>query len=82
MRVEAGKFFGMNTRESNRTAMPQVAQWVDDLRAAFGPGVRVTFAHENGRSVGQRDTQGVAVEPPPYPTHALARFPKELRARK
>jgi hypothetical protein len=40
-------------REENRAKFPTVAAWVDDLRAAFGNGIRVICAVENGHSRGR-----------------------------
>ena len=39
--------------ERNRAAFPGVAQIVDDLRAQFGPGVKVLHAIEDGREIGK-----------------------------
>lgn len=40
-------------REENRGKFPTVAAWVDDLRAAFGNGIRVMCAVENRHSRGR-----------------------------
>lgn len=42
---------------NRRAAMPQVAAWVKEARAAFGE-VKVTFAMEGGVVVGQRSIAG------------------------
>ena len=39
-------------REQNRQRMPTVAQWMDETRALFGNGVRLTAARENGFELG------------------------------
>ena len=42
--------------KANRKAMPQVAEIVDAFREEFGAeNIKVTFASENGREVGQRE---------------------------
>jgi hypothetical protein len=44
--------------EDNRRSMPIVAAFVDEMKAAFGADqIRVTYAFENGREVGKKDTQ-------------------------
>jgi hypothetical protein len=40
-------------RAENRLRMPQVTAWVDEMRAAFGDDVRVTYAREGGFVVGK-----------------------------
>lgn len=37
--------------------MPECAAAKDLFIALFGPSVRMTYAEENGRTVGRRDTQ-------------------------
>lgn len=49
------------TKASNRAAFPQAARIVDELREVFGPGVKLEFAEEGGREIGQRDLTGTAV---------------------
>ncbi len=51
----------MSARESNRAAFPLTAQIVDELREVFGPGVKLEWAEENGREIGQRELPGTAV---------------------
>ena len=51
--------------------MPTVAAMVDEIRAQF-PGVKVTYARENGIEVGKRDRDENAFDIPPgyrMPTH-------------
>lgn len=41
----------------NRRAMPVITAFVDEMKAAFGADqVRVTYASENGRSMGRKST--------------------------
>lgn len=40
------------SRDENRTWFPTVAKVVDEFRAVFGDGVRLTYASENGIEVG------------------------------
>lgn len=56
------------TSKPMREAMPTVAAWIDDLRAAFGAetidaairggmnGMATFFAQENGKTIGTPDT--------------------------
>ena len=39
-------------REKNRGDFPTAAAVVDELREEFGDGVKLSYAKENGRSVG------------------------------
>ena len=48
----------MSERDRNRARMPQVAAWVDGLRALFGP-VTVEYAKEGGLELGKRGPRGV-----------------------
>lgn len=41
-------------KANNRAAFPFAAAIVDQLRAVFGPEVKVSYASENGREVGRR----------------------------
>lgn len=41
-------------REANRARMPETAKILDDFRRAFGPGVKLRWARENGIEVGER----------------------------
>jgi len=41
------------SREENRARMPTVTAVVDEYRAVFGEGVRVTYASENGLTLGE-----------------------------
>jgi len=66
----------MASAEENRRLFPTVAGWLDGLREAFGPGVRVTFASEAGREIGKRDTDGFVAEGWPYPIYACAKAPR------
>lgn len=51
----------MNAK-SNRENMPTVAGVVDQFRAMFGDGVRVTYAQENGIEIGKKPVDvGVVV---------------------
>lgn len=43
----------------NRARFPESARFVDDLRAVFGPGVRLVYASENGNTIGEPGPQGV-----------------------
>lgn len=38
-------------RTEMRSSMPQVAQFMDDMRSVFGQGVRCLYAEENGQVV-------------------------------
>ena len=40
-------------RAENRVRMPKVTAWVDEMRAAFGDDIRVTYAREGGFVVGK-----------------------------
>lgn len=51
----------MSAKASNRAAFPQAARIVDELREVFGEGVKLEFAEEGGREIGQRDIPGTAV---------------------
>lgn len=42
----------------NRRLMPQVTQWVDEMREAFGD-VSVAYASEGGRTIGKKSEDGV-----------------------
>lgn len=44
------------SREDNRKAMPTVAFFVSEFKAAFGD-VKVTYASENGKELGKRDEE-------------------------
>lgn len=56
-------------RQRMRAAMPQTAQWIDDIRQHF-PMAYVTHARENGYEVGKKSPQGVVpyVEKPKVTT--------------
>lgn len=41
-------------RAANRAAMPETAKIVDEYRRVFGDGVRLVWAEENGKLVGQK----------------------------
>jgi hypothetical protein len=41
----------------NRANMPQCAAAKDLFTALFGPAVKMTYAEENGRTIGRKDTQ-------------------------
>jgi hypothetical protein len=43
----------MTRRDDNRAAFPGTAEAIDNLRAVFGPGVKLLHATENGRSIGK-----------------------------
>lgn len=43
----------------NRARFPAAAAFVDEMRAAFGPDVRLIFAEENGETVGTPAPAGV-----------------------
>lgn len=45
-------------RRKMRAAMPNTAQWIDDIRQHF-PAAYVTHARENGHEVGKKLPQGV-----------------------
>lgn len=40
-------------RDENRRNFPHAAQRLDELREVFGPGVRLIWAVENGKTVGK-----------------------------
>jgi hypothetical protein len=43
----------MTPREQNRQDMPEIAQWVDEMRELFGP-VVVKWAKEGNHTVGRK----------------------------
>jgi hypothetical protein len=43
----------------NRAMFPETARFVDEMREAFGPDVRLVWASENGREIGERGPDGV-----------------------
>lgn len=45
-------------RDANRTRMPVVAAFVDDMREHFGDGIKVTYAREGGVEKGRRGEHG------------------------
>ncbi len=45
----------------NRAAFPQTAQFVDEMREAFGQDVKLVWAEENGRTLGKKGPDGVPV---------------------
>lgn len=49
----------MSERSSNRAAFPETAKLVDELRDVFGPGVKLVWAEENGRTIGEKGPDGV-----------------------
>lgn len=51
----------MGERDSNRAAFPATARIIDELREVFGPDVKLVWAEENGREIGQRELPGTAV---------------------
>lgn len=51
----------MSEAESNRAAFPETAKLVDELRAVFGPDVKLVWASEGGREIGKRFADGVPV---------------------
>lgn len=48
----------------NRQAMPKMTRFVDEMRAVFGPGVKVLWARENGLEVGVPGPAGTPLTPP------------------
>lgn len=40
-------------RAANRAAFPETARFMDAWRAVFGPGVRLVWAVEDGKSIGK-----------------------------
>ena len=42
----------MSSKQNNREAFPNAAAIVDIFRAAFGDGVKLVYAKENGREIG------------------------------
>lgn len=44
------------SKDQNRQTMPIVASLVDNFRDIFGQDLKVTYAKENGREVGKKDT--------------------------
>ena len=50
-------------REKLRQACPQVAEWVDWTRAAFGEAVKVTYMAENGIEKGRKPQKGAQAWP-------------------
>lgn len=45
----------------NRAAFPETAKLVDELRASFGPDLKLMWASEGGREIGTRGPEGVPV---------------------
>lgn len=45
----------------NRAAFPETAELMDELRAVFGPDVKLVWASEGGREIGVRGPDGVPV---------------------
>ena len=39
-------------RAANRAAFPLTAEIMDEFRRVFGPGIRLVWARENGRTLG------------------------------
>ncbi len=54
----------------NREMFPFAAQIVEELRAEFGPGVKLLYAEENGSSVGKK-TEGGVVPVIDKPAHVI-----------
>ena len=50
-------------REKLRQACPQVAEWVDWTRAAFGEAVKVAYMAENGITKGKKLQKGALAWP-------------------
>jgi hypothetical protein len=46
-----------------RAAFPECVKIADEFRAAFGPGVKLVYARENGREIGVESLPGVALTP-------------------
>jgi hypothetical protein len=76
-------------RQKNRDAFPFTATIIDDMRAHFGNGVRVSYAKENGKTVGaplQPHEEGVPFSEPDQSSkercacRACTRKPKKRRA--
>lgn len=44
-------------RQANRESFPQTAKIVDEFRSVFGPGIRLLWAEEDGRTIGKRPEQ-------------------------
>lgn len=40
-------------RSANRASFPEAARVVDEFRAVFGPGVKLVWWQENGKTIGQ-----------------------------
>lgn len=51
------------TAARNRADFPETARWVDELRAVFGPEVRLLYASEAGRQIGAPGPRGVVAVP-------------------
>ena len=43
-------------REENRRKFPFAAELLDELREAFGPGVKLLWASENGAEIGRKSS--------------------------
>lgn len=41
-------------RASNRAEFPETSRIVDKFRAEFGPGVKLVYAEENGKTIGKK----------------------------
>lgn len=47
------------SKQQNRAQFPFAARIVDELREVFGDGVRIEWAEENGRQIGNKGQDGV-----------------------
>ncbi len=56
-----GEITDMTDRATNREQMPITARRVDQVRAEFGDGVRVTYACEGGAERGGRGPDTTAI---------------------
>ena len=48
----------MTQREKNREAMPICTAFIDDMKEAFGEGIKVKYASENGIVLGKMTVVG------------------------
>ncbi len=55
----------MSEKDNNRAAFPATAALVDELRGIFGADVKLEWAKENGRTIGNKGADGVMASPSP-----------------
>lgn len=53
----------MSEKDNNRAAFPHTAALVDELREIFGADVKLEWAEESGRTIGNKGADGVMASP-------------------